>query len=289
MAKNPNLKRAFAEDEYNPNMISELRRCKSDPVYFMQNYIKIQHPVKGTVPFELFEYQIKMVLGVHENRSVVALYPRQMGKTTVVAMYILWFALFESDKLCIIASKAMNHAVEIMSRIKFAYEELPSWIKCGCTFYNRTSIEFDNGSKIKSEATSEKTGRGSSPSILFIDEIAFISRRIQDELWASLAPSLSTGGKFILTSTPNGDSDLFATVWRGAQSGLNSFHPLHAEYHEHPERGQAYYDEMLGKLGELKTRQEILCCAADTLINTSIGDLTIEELYSRLSENLQHE
>lgn len=259
MAKNPQLKRAFATDEYTGQQVIELRKCTVDPVYFMQTYIRVVDPKRGVVPFTLFDYQVKMVRTIHENTDSCILASRQLGKTTVVAMYLLWFAMFNQDKLCIIASKAMNHAVEIMSRIKYAYEELPSWLKAGCKFYNRTSIEFDNGSKIKSEATSEKTGRGSSPSILFIDEIAFISKRIQDELWASLAPALSTGGKFILTSTPNGDSDLFAQIWRGANSGQNSFVPIQAMWHEHPDRGEQYYNEMLGKLGELKCRQELGC------------------------------
>lgn len=257
--KNPQLKRAYAESEYTPQSIRELARCKVDPIYFLTNYVKVAHPVKGSVPFDLYDYQIEMVKSIHENKDTIILASRQLGKTTVVAMYMLWYSLFLEDKKCIIASKAMAHATEIMSRIKFAYEELPEWLKAGCKFYNRTSIEFDNGSKIKCEATSEKTGRGESPSILFIDEIAFISRRVQEEMWASITPSLSTGGKFILTSTPNGDSDLFATLWRGAQSKTNSFNPLQVMWYQHPDREDAYYQEMLGKLGELKTRQELDC------------------------------
>jgi hypothetical protein len=257
--KNPYLKRAYAESEYTPDSVSELRKCSNDPIYFLTNYVKVAHPTKGSVPFALFDYQIDMVKSIHENKDVVILASRQLGKTTVVAMYILWFSLFQTDKNCVIASKAMNHATEIMSRIKFAYEELPDWLKAGCKFYNRTSIEFDNGSKIKCEATSEKTGRGGSPSILFIDEIAFISRRVQEEMWASITPSLSTGGKFILTSTPNGDTDLFASIWTGANAGTNSFVPIQVMWHQHPERGPEYYEEMLGKLGPVKTRQELDC------------------------------
>jgi hypothetical protein len=204
--------------------------------------------------------------------------------TTVVAMYILWMTCFQKDKLCIIASKAMNHATEIMGRIKYAYEELPGWLKPGCRYYSRTTIEFENGSKIKSEATSEKTGRGSSPSFLMIDEIAFLSRRIQDEMWASIAPSLSTGGKFVLTSTPNGDSDLFSTLWRGANAGTNSFTPIKAMWYQHPDRGQEYYDEMKGKLGPVKTRQELDCLSGQTIINTSAGTMTVENLYAYLCE-----
>jgi hypothetical protein len=272
MAKNPNLKRAHATSEFSSSNIQELIRCKKDPIYFMEKYVKVQHPTKGMVPFVLYPYQKEMVLAIHENKDTILLCSRQMGKTTVAAMYILWFATFHRAKRCVIASKAMAHAVEIQSRVKFAYEELPQWLKAGCTFYNRTSIEFDNKSVIICEATSEKTGRGSSPSIIFLDEIAFISRRIQDEMWGSLTPALSTGGKFVITSTPNGDSDLFATLWRGANSGQNSFKPLQFLWWQHPDRDKKYYDEMVGKLGPIRARQELDCefLSSDALLVNSM-------------------
>lgn len=272
MAKNPNLKRAHSTSEFTGERILELQKCQNDPIYFMEKYVKVQHPTKGAVPFVLYPYQREMVMAIHENKDTILLCSRQMGKTTVAAMYILWFATFNKAKRCVIASKAMAHAVEIQSRVKFAYEELPEWLKAGCTFYNRTSIEFDNKSVIICEATSEKTGRGSSPSIIFLDEIAFISRRIQEEMWGSLTPALSTGGKFIITSTPNGDSDLFATLWRGAKAGENNFKPLQFLWWMHPDRDKSYYDEMVGKLGPIRARQELDCefLSSDALLINSI-------------------
>ena len=262
------IKRANKELEYTPEQIVELQRCANDPIYFIKNYVKIQHPTRGSVAFELYDYQLEMLDAVHNHKDTILLCSRQLGKTTVVSMYILWMTTFQEDVVAIIASKAMSHATEIMSRIKYAYEELPDWLKAGCKFYNRTSIEFDNGSKIKSEATTEKTGRGSSPTIVFLDEIAFISKRIQDELWASLAPALSTGGKFVLTSTPNGDDELYANLWRGAMSGQNSFFPVKVLWHQHPDRGPEYYEEMKGKLGPVKARQELDCefLSSDSLL-----------------------
>jgi hypothetical protein len=266
------IKRANATAEYTPEALADFTRCAKDPIYFMTNYVWISDPKKGPTLFKLFDYQIEMVQHIHENKDTVILASRQLGKTTVVAMYMLWFALFHKRKKCIIASKGMGHATEIMSRIKYAYEELPNWLKCGCKFYNRTSIQFDNGSEIKCEATSINTGRGDSPSILFIDELAFIPRRIQDEMWASITPALSNGGKFIMTSTPNGDNELYSTIWRGANSQQNSFKPLRVMWYQHPDRGQEYYNEMKGKLGELKTRQELDCefLSSDALLINSI-------------------
>lgn len=259
MAINSHIKRSRDVDEYSTHKIHELKKCKSDPVYFLKNYVIIKHPTKGPVPFELFPFQERAIRTIHENKNSILLYPRQMGKTTLVAMYMLWLCIFHDTKNCIIASKNLKHATEIMSRIKYAYEELPSWIKSACKFYNRTSIEFMNGSVIKCEATSENTGRGDSPSMLMVDECAFLPRRLQEAMWASLTPALSTGGKFVITSTPNGDDDLYANLWRSAVSGINNFVPIEARWDEHPDRGPEYLAEMMINLGELKCRQEVLC------------------------------
>ena len=245
--------------------------------------------VKSVVASDIYENMYDLELD--DNRHLFYTNGILSHNTTVVSMYILWWTTFHEDIKAIIASKAMNHATEIMSRIKYAYEELPDWIKAGCKFYNRTSIEFDNGSRIKCEATSEKTGRGDSPTIIFLDEIAFISKRIQDELWASLAPALSTGGKFVLTSTPNGDDELYATLWRGAMSGQNSFFPVKVLWHQHPDRGPEYYEEMKGKLGPVKTRQELDCVTGETEITVRnkktgiVEKITIDQLRERLNEN----
>lgn len=271
MAKNPYLKRAHATSEFDAEKILEIKRCSTDPIYFMERYVKVFHPTKGEVAFILYDYQKDMIRAIHENKDVVILASRQLGKTTVVGMYMLWLATFSKAK-CVIASKDMDHAVEIQTRIKFAYEMLPEWLKAGCVFYNHTRIEFDNKSVIKCEPTTEKTGRGGSPTMLYLDEISFVSKRIQDKMWASIAPSLSTGGKLIITSTPNGDSDLFARLWSDSLAGLNNFVHVQALWWMHPDRGEAYYKEMAEKLGPVLVKQELDCefLSSDALLINSM-------------------
>lgn len=276
--KNPQLKRAYATDEYTPEMIQELAKCKRDPVYFMKTYIKVQHPTKGTIPFALFEYQERFVKHMQDNRFTITLQPRQCGKTLTVAMYLLWYAMFNDDATLLIASKNQGHALEIAARVRFAYEELPNWIKCGLKYYNRHNIEFDNGSRIISEATTEKTGRGLAITKIYLDELAFINPRIQEELWKSLSPTLSTGGSAIISSTPNGDTELFASLWRGANThgdgrpGQNGYAPFRVFWQEHPERGEEYWDTMVAQLGLLATRQEVGCefLSSDALLVNSL-------------------
>ena len=282
--KNTQIKRAYSEDEYTPEMIMDLARCKKDPVYFIRKYVRVQHPTRGNVAFDLYEYQERYVRCLQENRFVVTLQPRQVGKTITTAMFLLWYACFTPNVTVLIASKNQSHALEIAARIRFAYEELPNWVKPGMKYYNRHNLEMDNGSRVVSEATTEKTGRGLSISKLYLDELAFISQRIQEEMWASLSPTLSTGGSAIISSTPNGDTELFAQLWRGARAGTNGYVPFEVHWREHPERGDDYWDLMVGQLGMLKTRQEVGCLYAQATINTSIGTLTMEQLYAAIGE-----
>jgi hypothetical protein len=213
-------------------------------------------------------------------------------------MYLLWYALFTEDVTVLIASKNQSHALEIAARVRFAYEELPSWIKAGLKYYNRHNIEFDNGSRIVSEATTEKTGRGLSISKLYLDELAFINPRIQELMWASLAPTLSTGGSAIISSTPNGDTELYAQLWRRAMSGTQdaagtNFVPFQVHWRDHPERDDSYWDTMVNMLGLLKTRQEVGCLVGTTEITTRnkltgiIKKESIEDVAKELLSNSQ--
>ena len=196
--------------------------------------------------------------------------------STIIAIYILWFTIFHEDKKCLVASNKNSNAIEIMSRIEYAYEELPMWLKPGCKYFNKHSVEFDNGSKVESQGTTEKTGRGGSYSLVMIDELAFVNRRIQDAMWISLAPTISTGGSIIVSSTPNGDQDLFATLWRKAEMknsapGEENFEPVRVFWDEHPDRDANFKKTMIGKVGERYWLQEYECVFVSSdalLINT---------------------
>lgn len=270
--KNPNVRRPGETSEYTPEQIADLKRCMVDPIFFFEKYIKVKHPTKGLVPFVLHPYQKRMIEALMTHSNIAILASRQVGKTSVAAMFFFWRANFQDNKEFIIASKNMDHAVQIMDRIKTAYDALPMWLKAAAKFNSRTMLEFSNGSKIKSEATSEKTGRGSSPAGILLDELAFANHRIQQEMWASLAPALSTGGQFVVTSTPNGDTDLFASLWRGAMAGTNGFFPVQAMWYEHPDYDQKWYDKMLAKLGPVRASAELDCVfvSSDALLINSL-------------------
>jgi hypothetical protein len=273
--------------------VSEIIRC-CDPdtgyAYFMKNYFYIQHPTRGQLLYNPYDFQERLIENYHNNRFSVSMMPRQTGKTTSAAGYLLWYAMFHPDKTILIAAHQYSGAQEIMDRIRYAYEMCPLWIKCGVESYNKGNIDFENKSRIVARATTEKTGRGMSLSLLYLDEFAFVRPSIAKEFWTSISPTLSTGGKCIITSTPNSDEDQFSDIWKNANKkvdefgnetavGVNGFSPFRAEWWEHPDRDEAWRVEEVGKIGEERFRREH---GLEFIINeeTLINSLTLASLVS---------
>lgn len=272
-------KKAHVQEVFSKFEINEIRRCHSDPLYFIENYVKIQHPVLGDILCQPRPYQKRMIKTFHENQFSIHLLPRQVGKTTIAAAYLLWFAMFNMDKTILIAAHQFSGASEIMHRIYHAYQAMPDFIRCGAITENKQSLAFDNGSRIIASATTEKTGRGLAISLVYLDEFAFVDRRIAEEFWTALAPTLSTGGSCIITSTPNNADDRFANIWRKAndngpdQRGTNDFMPLTVEWDEIPGRDDAFEKKMRSQLGDAQFRREYKCefiSESDTLIDQMI-------------------
>lgn len=293
MAINDFIKRAHSETEYTPAQLQELDRCSRDPVYFIRNYCYIQNQMKGKMKFDLRPYQVKIIESLHNNRFNILMIGRQCGKTETTAAFAYWFSIFHADKNVLVASNKQKGATDIMNRIKFMYENTPDFLRPGVLFYNRGSVEFDNGSKIWSEATTETTGRGKSVALFICDELAHVHPRIQDEMWASILPTLSTGGSCVVMSTPNGDNDLFAQLWRQANSGLaaadeyeeDNFIPIYVDISEVPGRDEKWQRMMRNKLGDLKFEQEYLCrmLSSDPLL---INSMVLQSLKSKTPEFL---
>jgi hypothetical protein len=279
------VKTAYSSQKYTEQDIDELMKC-TDPIngphYFLDHFFYIQHPTKGKLQYEPFEYQRRLIDSYHGNRFNVNLLPRQTGKTTTAAGYLLWYAMFVPDATVLVAAHKFTGAQEIMSRIRYAYELCPDHIRCGVKSYNKQSIEFDNGSRIIAQTTTETTGRGLSLSLLYADEFAFVEPNIAVEFWTSISPTLATGGKAIITSTPNSDEDQFANIWKEANYkfdefgneqtlGRNGFFPFRAYWSEHPDRDENWANEERSRIGEERFRREHDCeflVFDETLINS---------------------
>ena len=280
------VKKPHTTESYTQEQLIEFAKC-ADPItgpeYFMSNYFYIQHPTRGRMLYVPFEYQKGLIHSYHNYRYSISLMPRQTGKSTSAAGYLLWYAMFVPDATILIAAHKYTGSQEIMQRIRYAYESVPDHIRAGATSYNKGSIDFDNGSRIVSATTTENTGRGMSISLLYCDEFAFVRPTIGREFWTSISPTLATGGKCIITSTPNSDEDQFATLWKGANKcfdefgnpteiGVNGFKAFRSYWRDHPDRDEKWASEQRAQLGDERFRREMDCefiIWDETLINPS--------------------
>jgi hypothetical protein len=270
---NPNLKAENVDIEFTTDQIQEYLRCKSDPVYFAMNYVKIVSLDEGLIPFEMYDFQKELISNFHNNRFNIAKLPRQTGKSTTVVSYLLHYALFNDNiRIAILANKAET-ARELLGRLQLSYENLPKWLQQGVGSWNKGSLELENGSKIVAASTSSSAVRGNSFNIIFLDEFAFIPNHIAEQFFSSVYPTISSGKstKVIIISTPNG-MNMFYKLWHDAERGRNGYIPLEVHWSAVPGRDAAWKEETIRNTSERQFTQEFECeflGSVDTLIAPS--------------------
>ena len=254
---NSSLKRAGVEIEYTHDQLIEITKCIKDPVYFIKKYVKIVNVDEGLVPFNMWPFQEEMVKGFHANRFSIAKMPRQVGKTTTAAGYMLWCVLFTDDyKIAILANKG-DLARDILGRIKYAFEYLPLWMQQGIIEWNKGNIVLENGSEISAYATSAAGVRGGSYNLVFLDEFAFVPQNMAVEFFTSTYPVISSGKttKVIIVSTPHG-LNMFYKMWTDAVEKRSLYVPLEVHWSMVPGRDAKWRDETIRNTSEEQFRQE---------------------------------
>jgi hypothetical protein len=225
----------------------EYIKCATDPAHFMKKYCYIQHPQRGRVYFNLYPFQEKALHLWRDNPYSVVLKSRQLGISTLAAGYSLWLMLFHKDKNVLCIATKQETARNMVTKVKFMFDNLPSWLKIPADENNKLSLRLNNGSQIKATSASSDAGRSEAVSLLLIDEAAFIEGI--GEIWASAQQTLATGGGAIVLSTPYGTGNWFHQTWVRAESGENDFLPIKLPWFVHPERDEAWrkrQDELLG-------------------------------------------
>jgi len=223
-------------------LIKEIIHCGRDPVHFIRNYAKIQHPTKGLIPFDLYLYQEDIVKGFLSHRKNVILKARQVGVTTITAAYISWLILFHRDKDVLIVSTKLDTSKGVIRIIRNIFKYIPKWmIDVGrIKLDNRHSIELENGSRVTSVSKSKDVGRSSALSLLVVDECAIIEDF--DEIWTGLSPTVSTGGSIVLMSSPKGTGNEFHKIYESAKLGENGFNCKFGTY-TNPRNPNEVYDD----------------------------------------------
>ena len=270
---NPNLKRANVAQEFTQEQILEFYACRNDPIYFAEKYVKIVSLDEGLTPFKPYHFQKKLIKNFHENRFNICKMPRQTGKSTTCAAYLLHYVVFnDSVNVGILVNKAAT-ARELLGRLQTAYENLPKWMQQGIIAWNRGSLELENGSKILAASTSASAVRGMSFNILFLDEFAFVPNHIADSFFSSVYPTITSGKstKVIIVSTPHGMNH-FYRLWHDAEKAKNEYIPTDVHWSEVPGRDEKWKKSTIANTSEQQFKVEFECeflGSVDTLISPS--------------------
>lgn len=287
---NSRLKQLGFQLDYTPEQISEIIRCQSDAIYFIETYCKIVSLDHGLVPFKLYECQKRKVRTILDNRKVILMEGRQQGKTITSAACILWYTLFQADKTVAILANKAAAAREVLNRFQGMYENLPLWLQQGVKEWNKGSLELENGSKVFCAATAASGIRGKSVNWLYIDEAAIIPNNVAEEFFTSTYPTIMAGEttKVLMSSTPLGYNH-FWKFWNDAEQGINDFVNLFIPYTEIPGRDERWAAEQKGVLGSVKFTQEVLCSflgSSYTLLDADILSKLSPKTFVYTKDNL---
>ena len=240
----------------------EYLKCAKDPVHFMRKYCYIQHPQRGRIQFNLYTFQEKVLTLFQQNDYSAILKSRQLGISTLAAGYSLWLMTFHKDRNVLALATTQATARNLVTKVQFMWENLPSWLKVESAENNKLSLRLVNGSKIQAKSSNADAARSEAVSLLIIDEAAFIDNIA--ETWASAQQTLATGGGAIVLSTPYGTGNWFHQTWVRAEAGENDFLPIKLPWYVHPERDQVWRDAQDALLGDPRLAAQECDCDFST-------------------------
>ena len=251
------------------DIVKELLKCGKDSAYFINNYCRISHPMKGLIQFKTYPYQDDLLNDYNDFRFNVILKARQLGISTITAAYCVWFMLFHKEKNIVVLATKFSTASNLVKKVKSMMKNLPDWLKLAqISVDNRTSFELSNGSIIKAVPTSGDAGRSEALSLLVVDEAAHIEK--MGDIWTAVYSTLATGGRCIALSTPKGTGNWFHKTYADAVDGENEFNPIKLMWDVHPDRDQAWFEKETKNMPKRDVAQELLCnfnTSGDTVIH----------------------
>ena len=208
-------------------ILLEYAKCINDTPYALKTYLQTYDNTQSQyVPLELFNDQVTLVNDYDTCEENIALKYRQAGVSTVTSAWASKKLVFakksKPEKILIIANK-MDTAQEMGNKVRAFVDQWPSWL--GVTFSTEKNsqrhFKLTNGCEVKAVATSKDALRGYTPTILIFDEAAYINA--DEDFWSACMASLSTGGKVIVISTPNGFDPIYYSIYSQAIKGMNDF------------------------------------------------------------------
>lgn len=259
--------------------IEEITKCRMDPIYFIRKYGRIRHPMRGVIHFDLYPFQENVIRRMLDNRFVIIVKGRQMGLSTLMAAYCVWFACFFRAKQILILANKGSTASNVIKKCVLFFENVPAWLVPERTNDNMQSMNFDNESVIAATTTTPDAARSEALSLLIFDEAAIVRNRLIEEVWTSARPTLSTGGSAVILSTPKGIGNWFHSMWVKAESGEAdgnvTFFPIKLHWSLNPDHDEEWAAGEKKTMSPQQWAQEHEC-SFEKSGNTVIDAETIE-------------
>lgn len=257
---------------------SEYAKILQDDIYAIETMLKVYDITQGGfVPYKLFPRQKDIVKAFNENRHNIVAKPRQAGISTTTQAYLAVkcaLASKEKPEVILVIANKLSLAIKFAKGIKDFINQMPRWV-FGSEYYgskerekkdifesnSKQEMTLDsNGSKIVAVATSPDALRGYSPTYLVFDEAAFIDNNAEETYSAAMA-SLSTGGKCILISTPNGQDpvyyETYANSIQNAKDKDNGFNSIEMRWYQDPRYNKDL--QWLNKDGSVNHDEDVFC------------------------------
>ena len=282
---NENLPNRNWKGEYTPEKIKELKEAKKNILKFAERYFYIVSLDHGKQKIKLYPAQKAALRDMRDERFYILLASRQIGKSTLMTIYLLWQACFNKDQRILLVANKEATAIEIFSRVRMAYEELPNWLKPPVKEYAKTSMTLENGSRIGITTTTGTAARGQSVNCLVIDEMAFIEPHLVEEFWKSVYPIISSSkkSKAFICSTANGTQNLFYKIYNDAETNPDSvWNRGKIMWNEVPGRDEKWAAETRASIGSDEAWRQEFCCEWINSGESSLDD----ELYEKMEKTI---
>jgi hypothetical protein len=267
-----NSKKILSEDAQ-----AEIEKCRNDKMYFFETYCYIHTQDHGKIIITLRDYQKDFLKMIDENNRIIGLLSRQIGKTTLNALEIVWNLIFQKDWIALVVANELDLKLEIVAMIQGIYENLPAFLQIGVKKWNMSSMELANGNKLRSAVAGKNAGRGKTPNYVLLDEAAWIDEIKIKAFLDAVKPALSSGSnnKFVIISTPNG-YNTFHKYWKDAKEKISGFKTFFANWKSVKGRDEKWKEKTIKEdnLTPMEWAQNHLC----SFIGSSSTLLSVESL-----------
>ena len=252
---------------FTKEQVEELQKCKEDPVYFINNYVKFVTFDKGLTDFKLYPYQEDLINKYNNNRFNICKSSRQAGKTSIGLFYGLHHIIFNDNVTDGIFSLNTLTARNTLQRLMTAYENLPEWMQHKVIIKNKSTLELENGSRVIVGNTTYSSFKGWTFNLTFLDEFAFVpDKDAQSVVDIMLPMSTATKScKIIITSSFKPGDNCFNKIWKDYEDGKNSFVRTTIKWYEIPGRDEEWKEQMIANIGIDAWNQEFECESTEDL------------------------